>query len=174
MALIVGRTAAAIRAVSPDSPIIFNGMATGPETSCAYLKKVETVLGGRLPVDAIGIHPYTRWATKAPFDWGNQYGTLAQAFEVYRRELPGYKFWITEIGVADDNGIGSQFYGEIGDYMKDVYQYVGERGTDLVETLIWFAWSDWMRNAGGGDAGRRSEGQGVFRIQGSAEPGVVD
>lgn len=165
MALIVGRTAAAIRAVSPDSPIIFNGMATGPETSCAYLKKVETVLGGRLPVDAIGIHPYTRWATKAPFDWGNQYGTLAQAFEVYRRELPGYKFWITEIGVADDNEIGSQFYGEIGDYMKDVYQYVGERGTDLVETLIWFAWSDWMRNAGvvTRDGARKDKVYSAFR-----------
>jgi hypothetical protein len=160
MALIVGGVAAAIRSVSPQSPLIFNGMATGPEETCAYLKKVEAALGGSIPVDAIGIHPYTRWATKAPFDWGGQYGTLEQAFAVYRREMPGYKFWITEIGVADDNEIGPQYYAEIGDYMKDVYKYVGERSTDLVETLIWFAWSDWMRNSG------------VVKTDGSRKDGV--
>ena len=57
-------------------------------------------------------------------------------------------FWITELGVAADNEIGPQFYPAIGDYMKDVYSYVGERYTDLVPVVIWFAWSDWMRNAG--------------------------
>lgn len=148
MAIIVKNVADAIRSVSPNASIIFNGMATGPEKTCAYLKNVESALGGKIPVDAIGIHPYTRWATKAPFDWGEQYGTLEEAFAVYRREVPGYKFWITEIGVADDNEIGSQYYAEIGEYMKDVYKYVGERSTDLVEVLIWFAWSDLMRNAG--------------------------
>ena len=148
MALIVSKVAEAIRSVSPESPIIFNGMATGPEESCAYLKKVESKLGGKIPVDAIGIHPYTRWATKAPFDWGQKYGTLEDAFAVYRREMPGYKFWITEIGVADDNEIGTQFYADIGEYMRNAYKYVGDRSTDLVEVLIWFAWSDWMRNAG--------------------------
>ncbi len=148
MAIIVSKVAAAIRSVSPNSPIIFNGMATGPEKTCAYIKNVEAALGGKVPVDAIGIHPYTRWATKAPFDWGQHFGTLGDAFAVYRRELPGYKFWITEIGVADDNEIGSQFYAEIGDYLKDIYKYTSERSTDLVEVLIWFAWSDWMRNAG--------------------------
>ncbi|MBK8984723.1 MAG: C39 family peptidase [Chloroflexi bacterium] len=158
MALITQAVAQAIRAASPASPIIFNGMATGPEATAAYIKKVETAVGGKLPVDAIGIHPYTRWATKAPFDWGGQYGTLAQAFDVYRRELPGYKFWITEIGVADDGEIGPQYYAEIGDYMKDVYKHVQDRHTDLVQALIWFAWSDWMRNAGVVDKdGRRKD-----------------
>ncbi|MCB8982365.1 MAG: C39 family peptidase [Ardenticatenaceae bacterium] len=148
MGLIVTAVATAVRSVAPEAPLIFNGMATGPEATAAYLKKVETAVGGKIPVDAIGIHPYTRWATKAPFDWGQHYGTLAQAFDVYRRELPGYTFWITEIGVADDSEIGPQFYGEIGEYMKDVYKHVQDRHTDLVKNLIWFGWSDWMRNAG--------------------------
>jgi hypothetical protein len=165
MALLVTAVAAAIREASPKSPIIFNGMATGPEATVAYIKRVEAALGRKLPVDAIGIHPYTRWATKAPFDWGRTYGTLAQAFDVYRRDLPGYKLWITEIGVADDNEIGSQFYAEIGDYMKDVYKHVQERHTDLVQTLIWFAWSDWMRNAGvvGKDGRRKDHVYNAFR-----------
>lgn len=67
-----------------SNSIIFNSMATGAEETCAYLKNVESALGGKIPVDAIGIHPYTPWATKAPFDWGEQYGTLEEAFAVYR------------------------------------------------------------------------------------------
>jgi hypothetical protein len=165
MALITQAVAEAIRSVSPESPIIFNGMATGPEATVAYIRRVEAALGGRLPVDAIGIHPYTRWATKAPFDWGRQYGTLGQAFDVYRRDLPGYKFWMTEIGVADDNEIGAQYYLEIGDYMRDVYGHVQERHADLIEALIWFAWSDWMRNAGvvRGDGSRKEHVYPAFR-----------
>lgn len=157
--------AAAIRAKSPESPVIFNGMATGPEESVAYIKRCRTACGGTLPVDAIGIHPYTRWATRAPFDWGLQYGTLAQAFAVYKRELPGLKFWITEIGVAADNEIGSEHYAAIADYMLDVYQHVGERYADLVPVLIWFAWSDWMRNAGvvTKDGARKDFVYNVFR-----------
>ena len=42
----------------------------------------------------------------------------------------------------------AQFYAEIADYLVDVYRHVGERYADMVPVLIWFAWSDWMRNAG--------------------------
>jgi len=157
-ALILQKAADAITAVSPQSPIISNGMATGPEESVAYLKRAQAALGGQLPVDAVGIHPYTRWATRAPFDWGNQYGTLGQAFEVMRKGLPGMQFWITEIVVADDNEIPPQFYSEIGGYLQDVYQHVAERYADLVPVVIWFAWSDRMRNAGIVDRnGRRKD-----------------
>ncbi|MCP4428311.1 MAG: hypothetical protein GY803_27805, partial [Chloroflexi bacterium] len=88
------------------------------------------------------------WATRAPFDWGQQYGTLGEAFAQYQAAFPDMPFWITELGVADDNEIGSQHNAAIGDYLKDVYSHVGERHTDLVPVIIWFAWSDWMRNAG--------------------------
>ena len=147
-ALILRKTAAAIRVEAPDSPIIFNGMATGPDTAVAYIKQVRAALGGSLPVDAIGVHPYTRWGTYAPFDWGKNFGTLADAFARYKAGLPGMKLWITEIGVADDNEIGSQHYAEIAKYFTDVYKTVGERFAEQVPVLIWFAWSDWMRNAG--------------------------
>ncbi len=148
MGLIVRETAVSIRRTSPKSQIIFNGMATGPEKTCEYIKQVEASLGGALPVDAIGIHPYGKWGTQAPFDWGKTHGTLGEAFEVYKRELPDKKFWITEIGVADNNELGSQYYAEIGAYMRDVYKTVESRYAALVPVLIWFAWSDFMRNAG--------------------------
>lgn len=147
-AVILKEAAGAIRAQSPDSPLVFGGLATGPEEGIAYLKKCKAALNGPWPVDAIGIHPYTRWATRAPFDWGKHYGTLGDAFAKYRAAFPDMPFWITELGVADDNEIGSQFYQDIADYLKDVYNHVTERHTDLVPVVIWFAWSDWMRNAG--------------------------
>ncbi len=147
-AIILKKTAVAIRAASPNSPLIFGGLATGPEEGIAYLQACKAALNGPWPVDAIGIHPYTRWATRAPFDWGQQYGTLGAAFAQYKAALPDIPFWITELGVADDNEIGSQFYPEIGDYMKDVYSHIADRYADLVPVVIWFAWTDWMRNAG--------------------------
>lgn len=142
------KSADAIRAQSPDSPIIFGGMATGPNVGIPYLKRCLTALGGTWPVDAIGIHPYGRWGYNAPFDWGQQFGTLGDAFEEYAREIPGIPFWITEIGVADDNEIGPQHYDAIANYVRDSHQYMRDNYTHLVPVLIWFAWSDWMRNAG--------------------------
>ncbi len=147
-AIILKKVAAAIRAHAPNSPLVFGGLATGPEESIAYLQQCKNALNGPWPVDAIGIHPYTRWATRAPFDWGQHYGTLAEAFDKYKKAFPDMPFWITEIGVADDREIGAQFYPEIADYMKDVYKYVADRYAKDVPVVIWFAWSDWMRNAG--------------------------
>lgn len=147
-AVVLRETAGAIRQAAPQAPILFNGMATGPQKTADYIQRCMAELGGVLPVDAVGIHPYTRWATRAPFDWGKMYGTLGDAFSTLERELPGLKFWITEIGVADDNEIGPQYYADIADYMEDIYQYVARRYANLVPVVIWFAWSDWMRNAG--------------------------
>ena len=140
--------AGAIREASPDSPLVFGGLATGPAQSVAYLQQCLAALGGSWPVDAIGIHPYGRWATRAPFDWGTQFGTLADAFARYRQAFPTIPFWITEVGVAADNEIGPQYYAEIADYIQDVHQHIAAEYTTVVPVIIWFAWSDWMRNAG--------------------------
>lgn len=147
-AIILSETSAAIRSSAPQSPIIFNGMATGPQETVVYVKRTREALGGRLPVDALGVHPYTRWATRAPFDWGTRYGTLGDAIATYERELPDLPIWITEIGVADDNEIGGEHYAAIADYFVDVMSYIEQRHTARVPVVIWFAWSDWMRNAG--------------------------
>ncbi len=147
-AVVLQKVAAAIRAKSPESPLVFGGLATGPQQSVDYLLACQRALNGPWPVDAIGIHPYGRWATKAPFDWGSHFGTLGEAFEVYRRAIPDIPFWITELGVAADNEIGPPHYPQIGEYIRDVFKHVEQRYVDLVPVVIWFAWSDWMRNAG--------------------------
>ena len=147
-ATVLKKVAAAIRAESPQSPLVFGGLATGPQQGIDYLKACKQALNGPWPVDAIGVHPYGRWATKAPFDWGSHFGTLGEAFDMYRNQIPDIPFWITELGVAANDEIGAANYQQIGDYIKDVYKYVEQRYTDLIPVVIWFAWSDWMRNAG--------------------------
>ena len=147
-ALVLQRTAQAIREVSPDSPLIFGGLASGPGKGIPYLQKCLAAMGGTWPVDGIGIHPYGRWGSKAPFDWGKQFGTLDDAFAQYRQAFGNFPLWITEIGVAADNDIGPEYYAEIGEYIRDVYKTVAAKYVRQVPVLIWFAWSDLMRNAG--------------------------
>ncbi len=147
-AVVLQRVVEAIRAESPHSPLIFGGLATGPNQGIQYLHRCLRALGGTWPVDGIGIHPYGRWATRAPFDWGQQFGTLGQAFAKYEENFPDIPFWITEIGVAADNEIGPQYYAEIADYITDVHEHIAEQHTHIAPVLIWFAWSDWMRNSG--------------------------
>lgn len=147
-AAVLLKTTAVLRPAAPDSALVLGGLASGPGAAIPYLKRCLAAMGGRWPVDAIGIHPYGRWATRAPFDWGQQFGTLAQAFQAYKADFPDIPFWITEIGVAADSHIGPEHYATIADYIKDVYSHVGERHVAQVPVLIWFGWSDWMRNAG--------------------------
>ncbi len=147
-AIVLQRTAQAIREVSPDSPLVFGGLASGPGKGIPYLQTCLAAMGGQWPVDGIGIHPYGRWGSKAPFDWANTFGTLDQAFAQYRQAFGNLPLWITEIGVAADGEIGPEHYATIAEYMRDVYGTVASKYVQQVPVLIWFAWSDLMRNSG--------------------------
>lgn len=147
-ALILRQTAAAIKRAAPRAQRVFGGLAAGPLQAVAYLNQVRQALGGELPVEAIGIHPYGRWGTIAPFDWGDKFGTLSQAVAEYAPGTGGLPLWITEIGVAADVEIGPAHYPAIAGYMRDIYRTVATRHVVELPVVIWFAWSDWMRNAG--------------------------
>lgn len=153
MALMLKKVAKAIRDNAPKAKIIFNGMATGPDQSISYWQACKKALNGPWPVDALAVHPYTRIATQAgaPFDWGENGRFLKDAFNLYHHAFPNMPIWITEVGVAVDDGtaVSTDYaYREIAKYMKDIYQYVSKYYSDLIPVIIWFAWSDNMRNAG--------------------------
>ncbi|MEM7332804.1 MAG: cellulase family glycosylhydrolase, partial [Chloroflexota bacterium] len=147
-AKILSSSAKAIKRAAPKAIRIFGGLATGPQTAVKYLNDTRAALGNELPVEAIGIHPYGRWATKAPFDWGQRFGTLGQAINEYKAGTNGIPLWITEVGVADDNEIGPQYYQGISEYIRDMFKTTDARYKADVPVLVWFAWSDFMRNAG--------------------------
>ncbi|MBK8905133.1 MAG: SH3 domain-containing protein [Anaerolineaceae bacterium] len=147
-AVILSRAAQAIRAASPASPIVFGGLSTGPDQAAAYVRACQQALGGQLPVDAIGLHPYGRWPVARPFpDW--TFGRLDDAFAVFKRTIPDKPLWITEIGIPGHaNPIGEQHYPTIANYMREVYTTIASNHADHVSVVFWFAWSDNMENAG--------------------------
>ncbi|MAU00079.1 MAG: hypothetical protein CL608_23305 [Anaerolineaceae bacterium] len=155
MAELVQKVAAAIRHSSPDALIVFNGMAETTEKIIHYWQTCQSALNGSWPVDALAIHPYTFVATEAgaPFDWANKRNFLKDALARYQAVFPDMPIWITEMGVAVDNrdkeAVSTDHaYREIAKYIKDVYRQVNAEHAAQVPVLIWFAWSDNMRNAG--------------------------
>lgn len=156
-ALLLSRTAAAIRDAAPKAKIVLGGLATGPQDAMDYVNKLSDALGGPPPVDAIGIHPYGRWADKRPFPgWG--YGDLAEVIEVFREGLPAYPLWITEIGIPGrENPLPEETLPAVAEYMLDLHRLVDERYAGWVEAIIWYGWADSMENAGIVDGNGRAK-----------------
>lgn len=146
-ALILAQAAPAIRAAHPEAKIIFGGLKTGPHDAIPYTQIVQKKLGGQLPVDALAYHPYGRYVKLALFNFGS-IGTLDQALNQFRQAFPGLPLWITEMGVASDHPIPAEHYAAIATYLREVVNEVDSKFSDLVPVLIWFGWTDLMRNAG--------------------------
>ena len=146
-ALVLDRAASAIRQVSTESPIVIGGLNSGPGNAVAYVRRIQAKLGGRLPVDALAYHPYGRYVQTDPF-YSKKFGTLQDGLRVFKQAFPNKPLWITEIGVADDNPIGSEHYEKIATYMREFVEELASNHTRHVPVLIWFAWTDLMRNAG--------------------------
>lgn len=142
------RTAGAIRVVSPQSKIVFGGLSTDYKDAGAYVNQVRRTLGGDLPVDAVGIHPYGRWPARRPFrNWG--YGKLADALKRFGEKVPDKPLWITETGiVGGDKPLPEKNHPEVARFMRDLFTTVAQKHATQVPVVIWFAWSDNMNNAG--------------------------
>lgn len=144
---VLAQTAQAIRQVDSDTTVVLGGLNSAPDNAVDYLQRIEARLGGSLPVDAVAYHPYGRYVHTDPFH-GKQFGTLQDALRTFRRAYPDLPLWITELGIANDNPIGPEHYPKIANYMREIVTEVAENHGDHVPVLIWFAWSDLMRNAG--------------------------
>lgn len=157
--LILRHVSAEIRAAAPQARIIFGGLSTGPHQARDYVLQCREANGGQLPVDAIGIHPYGRWARQPPFaGWG--FGLLEEELDVFIAAFPGMPLWITEIGIANDQPLAEAYYPAIAQYLVDTFDFVGDRYVAHVPVVIWFAWSDHMHNAG------------IVRADGEPKPSV--
>ena len=146
-ALILDRAQEAIRRNHPGALVIFGGLNTGPEKAIAYTRAVQTRLGGRLPVDALAVHPYGRYVHKIIFNYGS-IGKLSDSLDRFHKAFPGLPIWITEVGAASDSVIGPEHYRDIADYMREFVDELVDQYADVVPVLIWFAWTDRMRNSG--------------------------
>jgi len=146
-ALVLNSASQAIRAAHPHAKVIFGGLKTGPGNSIRYINEVQKHLGGKLPVDALAYHPYGRFVNLALFNFGT-IGKLGDALSMFKQAFPQTPLWITELGVASDKHIPAQHYADIATYIREVVGEVAGNYADLVPVLIWFGWTDLMRNAG--------------------------
>jgi len=147
-AWLLDKVATAVRGAAPEAKIVLGGLSTGPEQAVHYVNQVQEALAGPLPVDAIGIHPYGRWARKRPFPgWG--FGELAEVLAAFRDELPEWPLWITEIGIPGrDKPLPEETHAAVAEYMADLYAMTAGEYSGWVESVIWYAWADTMENAG--------------------------
>jgi len=140
-------TSTEILRADPDAKIIFGGLAEGADNAAAYVTKVRDLLNGELPVDAIGIHPYSQKIPDQPEIPGAWFGDLPASLDTHLAQADEH-FWITEIGISEPGAIHPQHHKAVADYMERTFDLIEAKYSDRVPVLIWFAWSDIMREAG--------------------------
>ena len=146
-ALVLQQASAAIRQAHPNGRVIFGGLKTGPDNAIAYVRQVQQALAGDLPVDALACHPYGRYINLAIFNYGS-IGRLPDALNRFKAAFPNIPLWITEVGAASDSPIGPEHYADIATYMREFVHELTTNYADYVQALIWFGWTDVMRNSG--------------------------
>ena len=67
--------------------VIIGGLNTGPDNAIRYVRAVQTRLGGRLPVDALAIHPYGRFVKTVMFNFGS-IGRLSDSLNRFKSAFP--------------------------------------------------------------------------------------
>ncbi len=146
-AIVLDKAQAAIRAAHPGAVVVIGGLNTGPDNAIRYVRALQARLGGRLPVDALAVHPYGRYVKTAFFNFGS-IGKLSDSLQRFRSAFPDKPLWITEVGVAADSPIGPEHYPAIATYIREFVDEIADHYADYVPVLIWFGWTDLMRNAG--------------------------
>jgi murein DD-endopeptidase MepM/ murein hydrolase activator NlpD len=145
---VLERVATAIREQDDEAAIVLGGLASGPEPTVAYIEQLRTALGGDLPVDAIGLHPYGRWPTTKPNIPTGWFDHLEPMLNAVIKAAARTPVWITEIGVSEDDEIDPAYWPAIADYVEETLTLVQRHYARHVPVVMWFGWSDWMRNAG--------------------------
>jgi hypothetical protein len=147
-AKVLRAVAPAVKARDASAPVIVGGLAGGDEAG--YLAQVRDALGAPLPVDGIGFHPYAHYppnfATKP--EWGGWFGELAPKLAALTSRFPGVPVWITEIGVSEHIPFPPEQYPMVIRHIEGIQALVSGRFAISIPVVIWFAWSDGMRNAG--------------------------
>ena len=134
-----------VRQNAPNSKVILGGLVGGSGISSAYVRDVKLALGGNLPVDGIGLHPY---GLGSPDDNTvfSQFGSVQVAIDALNQQAPNMPIWMTEVGAIGSRD--QQFWQPAAEYMANIFNYFREQ-PHVVPVAIWYAWSDGMDAPGG-------------------------
>ena len=158
---VLSAAAAAIKAADPEATVVMGGLAAAPNLAVAYVSEVQGALGGNLPVDAIGAHPYGKWPPnfRQRPGWGGWFGALNPHLKLFADNFPNAPIWITEVGISEHVPFPPEQWPMVIDYMRGVFNLVQKSYSRRIPVVIWFAWSDAMRNAGLVDFGGVPKGE---------------
>lgn len=146
---VLERSADAIKRQDPEAPIVLGGLASGTQTAINYVTQLRSAMGGNIPVDGIGFHPYGHWPPSGkpdiPTGW---HGSLDHALQAFIKGCAGVPVWLTEIGVSEPSGFAATHWNKIANYVDETLTLIEQNYATHVPVVIWFAWSDRMRGAG--------------------------
>ncbi len=139
-----------IKAADPEAQVVVGGLAAGAGDAVTYMRETITASGGKLYADAIGIHPYGQWTPNfsGKPEWGGWHGKLADYLWHFINAFPNIPAWITEIGISEEVNFPPSVYPMVAQYMHGIDMFVRARYARNIPVIMWFAWSDLMRQAG--------------------------
>lgn len=139
----VKRSAAAIRAVNPDLPIVLGGVSS---CDCDFLRTMAEQ-GVMEHVDAVGVHGF-------PLDWNHWQLTEWPARIAEAEAISGLPVWATEVGVSSFGA-------------EEVQQFGMTRTLDLlkdrVERLHWYSLFDLPPSWPAETRHKEAEGSAYYR-----------
>lgn len=140
-ALLLDRIEPIIRRHAPEATIVSGGLVRGPEIAAQYINTMKSALNGRLPLDAIGYHPYGKGAPKDSTVF-SRLGSIADDLRIIGRAAPNIPVWLTEIGAlgTDDPA----FWDDAALYLNNFFRYIRSDQAERAPVIVWYAWSDAM------------------------------
>lgn len=150
-----------IRQHAPQSKVVLGGLVNSVSISAQYVKVVKNTLG-RLPVDAIGVHPYGQGAPNDKTIF-SRFGNIDAYVQTINNVAPGVPLWLTELGaLGTDN---PAYWDDVALYLKNMYGFL-KTMADKTPVAIWYAWSDAMDMA--------QKTNGLVKVNGEKKQYVYD
>lgn len=160
---LLDRVSKLVRTHAPNASVVLGGLVRGPGIGAQYITTIKSVLNGRLPVDAIGVHPYGKGAPsdKTVF---SQLGNIDDDIRIFNTAAPKVPLWLTEVGALGAND--PQYWSDAAAYLKSLYSHLRKNYAERVPVVIWYAWSDSM------DVAQKTNG--IVTADGKPKPFVYE
>ncbi len=123
-----------IKQIEAKLTVITGGLVSGQPD---WLAQVKNALKGKLPADALALHPYGQRPTPnwPHIAWGHGYiGDLITAY----RQVTDLPLWLTEVG------IDTLSQHQQADYLSRFYKSIKSQFAAEVKQLFWFCYADSM------------------------------
>jgi hypothetical protein len=140
-ALLLDRCEPLVRQLAPEATLVLGGLVRGPGVGVAYVNEIRAALNGRLPLDAIGLHPYGKGAPNDRTVF-SRFGNVSDDLRLFSQAFPNIPLWLTEVGALGTDD--PQFWDDAALYLRNLFRHLQANHAALAPVVVWYAWSDSM------------------------------